>query len=126
VRIRCTGVCATDTHRWASSGLIPPAVFGHEWTGTVLAAGAGVTTGAVEDRVVASVGPPSGSCACAPSGMPTTATPPSPKTTGSETEPPRKAPWPSTTPLTNAASSAPSTASPTNSLGSRMRARLFT
>ena len=47
VRIRYTGVCATDTHGWASGGLIPAAVFGHEWTGTVVAAGDQVTTVAV-------------------------------------------------------------------------------
>jgi len=70
VRIRYTGVCATDTHGWASGGLIPAAVFGHEWTGTVIAAGTGVTTVAVGDRVVASVGPPCGSCAMCRAGHP--------------------------------------------------------
>jgi len=70
VRIRYTGVCATDTHGWASGGLIPAAVFGHEWTGTVIAAGDQVTTVAVGDRVVASVGPPCGSCAMCRAGHP--------------------------------------------------------
>lgn len=70
VRVRYTGVCATDTHGWASGGLIPPAVFGHEWTGTVVAAGASVTTVAVGDRVVASVGPPCGTCAMCGAGHP--------------------------------------------------------
>lgn len=70
VRIRYTGVCATDTHGWASGGLIPAAVFGHEWTGTVVAAGSRVTTVAVGDRVVASVGPPCGTCAMCRAGHP--------------------------------------------------------
>ncbi|WP_277958855.1 zinc-dependent alcohol dehydrogenase [Frigoribacterium faeni] len=70
VRIRYTGVCATDTHGWASGGLIPAAVFGHEWTGTVVATGSRVTTVAVGDRVVASVGPPCGTCAMCRAGHP--------------------------------------------------------
>nr|WP_240921479.1 zinc-binding dehydrogenase [Microbacterium excoecariae] len=63
VRIRYCGICATDTHGYASGGFIPKAVFGHEWSGVVAAAGEGVTTVAEGDRVVASVGPACGSCA---------------------------------------------------------------
>jgi (R,R)-butanediol dehydrogenase / meso-butanediol dehydrogenase / diacetyl reductase len=63
VRIRYCGVCATDTHAYASGGFIPKAVFGHEWTGVVVAVGDGVQTVAVDDRVVASVGPACGACA---------------------------------------------------------------
>jgi (R,R)-butanediol dehydrogenase/meso-butanediol dehydrogenase/diacetyl reductase len=63
VRIRYTGVCATDTHAWAAAGFVPAAVFGHEWTGTVVRAGADVTAVAEGDRVVAGVGPACGACA---------------------------------------------------------------
>lgn len=70
VRIGYVGVCATDTHAYASGGFIPPAVFGHEWSGTVVAAGDEVTTVAVGDRVVASVGPACGACAMCRAGVP--------------------------------------------------------
>ena len=70
VRISHVGVCATDTHAYASGGFIPPAVFGHEWAGTVAAVGEGVTSVTVGDRVVASVGPACGTCAMCRSGVP--------------------------------------------------------
>lgn len=69
VRIGYVGVCATDTHAYASGGFIPPAVFGHEWSGTVVAVGPEVTTVAVGDRVVASVGPACGACAMCRAGV---------------------------------------------------------
>jgi (R,R)-butanediol dehydrogenase/meso-butanediol dehydrogenase/diacetyl reductase len=62
VDIAFCGVCATDTHGYTSGGLIPPAVFGHEWTGTVTAIGADVTSVAVGQRVVSCVGPACGHC----------------------------------------------------------------
>ncbi|WP_230598291.1 zinc-dependent alcohol dehydrogenase [Rhodococcoides fascians] len=62
VDIRYCGICATDTHGYASAAL-PPAVFGHEWTGTISAVGAEVTTVRVGQRVVAGVGPACGVCA---------------------------------------------------------------
>ncbi|MGA9871920.1 MAG: alcohol dehydrogenase catalytic domain-containing protein, partial [Rhodococcus sp. (in: high G+C Gram-positive bacteria)] len=43
VAITYCGICATDTHGYSSAAL-PPAVFGHEWTGTVAAIGENVTT----------------------------------------------------------------------------------
>nr|WP_296775991.1 zinc-binding dehydrogenase [Rhodococcus sp. (in: high G+C Gram-positive bacteria)] len=61
VEIRYCGICATDTHGYSSAAL-PPAVFGHEWTGTVSAIGSGVTTVAVGQRVVGGVGPACGRC----------------------------------------------------------------
>lgn len=70
VRIAHVGVCATDTHAYASGGFIPPAVFGHEWAGTVVAVGQDVTTVAVGDRVVAAVGPACGGCAMCRAGAP--------------------------------------------------------
>lgn len=63
VRVRYCGVCATDTHGYSSGGMIPAAVFGHEWSGSVIAVGADVESVAVGDRVVASVGPACGHCA---------------------------------------------------------------
>lgn len=63
VRISYVGVCATDTHAYASGGFIPPAVFGHEWAGVVVTAGGEVDSVAVGDRVVAAVGPACGTCA---------------------------------------------------------------
>jgi len=62
VAISYCGVCATDTHGYTSGGLIPPSVFGHEWTGTITAIGADVTTLSVGQRVVACVGPACGAC----------------------------------------------------------------
>jgi (R,R)-butanediol dehydrogenase/meso-butanediol dehydrogenase/diacetyl reductase len=61
VDVTYCGICATDTHGYTSGGL-PPAVFGHEWTGTVAAVGAEVTGLSVGQRVVASVGPACGTC----------------------------------------------------------------
>jgi (R,R)-butanediol dehydrogenase/meso-butanediol dehydrogenase/diacetyl reductase len=63
VAITYCGVCATDTHGYTSGGMIPASVFGHEWTGTVTAVGADVTTVSVGQRVVACVGSACGTCA---------------------------------------------------------------
>ena len=63
VSIAYCGVCATDTHGYTSGGLIPPSVFGHEWTGTISAVGTDVTGLSVGQRVVACVGPACGHCA---------------------------------------------------------------
>jgi (R,R)-butanediol dehydrogenase/meso-butanediol dehydrogenase/diacetyl reductase len=62
VDIGYCGICATDTHGYASAGL-PPAVFGHEWMGTISAVGGQVTDLAIGQRVVAGVGPACGRCA---------------------------------------------------------------
>jgi (R,R)-butanediol dehydrogenase/meso-butanediol dehydrogenase/diacetyl reductase len=63
VDITYCGVCATDTHGYTSGGLIPASVFGHEWTGTITAVGADVTSLTVGQRVVSCVGPACGTCA---------------------------------------------------------------
>ena len=63
VKIRYCGVCGTDVHAFATPEMLPPAVFGHEWTGTVVATGRGVGTVVVGQRVAAAVGPPCGTCA---------------------------------------------------------------
>ncbi|MGD7707077.1 zinc-dependent alcohol dehydrogenase [Microlunatus sp. Y2014] len=62
VDITYTGICGTDVHGWADGSMLPPAVFGHEWTGTVSAVGDGVTDVAPGDRVVGGVGPACGTC----------------------------------------------------------------
>lgn len=63
VDIAYVGVCGTDVHGSQSPQFLPPAVFGHEWTGTVSAIGSDVTTVTVGQRVVASVGAACGRCA---------------------------------------------------------------
>jgi (R,R)-butanediol dehydrogenase / meso-butanediol dehydrogenase / diacetyl reductase len=63
VKIRYCGVCGTDVHGFETPEMLPPAVFGHEWTGTVVATGPDVGTVAVGQRVTAAVGPPCGTCA---------------------------------------------------------------
>jgi len=63
VDITLCGICATDTHNYTSGGQIPPATFGHEWTGTVARVGAGVTNVVAGQRVIACVGPACGTCA---------------------------------------------------------------
>ena len=60
IKIRYCGVCGTDVHAYLTPEMLPPAVFGHEWTGTVEATGASVTHVAAGDRVVVAVGPPCG------------------------------------------------------------------
>lgn len=62
VDIGYCGICATDTHGYQSAAL-PPAVFGHEWMGTVSEVGDGVTHLTIGQRVVAGVGPACGVCA---------------------------------------------------------------
>lgn len=69
VKVSYVGVCATDTHAYASGGLIPPAVFGHEWAGTIAAVGQNIDTLEIGDRVVASVGPACGECSMCTAGI---------------------------------------------------------
>lgn len=63
VDIAYTGVCGTDVHGYTDGSMLPPAVFGHEWTDTVSAVGEGVTAVKVGQRVVGAVGTACGSCA---------------------------------------------------------------
>jgi (R,R)-butanediol dehydrogenase/meso-butanediol dehydrogenase/diacetyl reductase len=63
VTITLCGICATDTHNYTSGGQIPPATFGHEWTGTIARVASDVTTVSVGQRVIACVGPACGTCA---------------------------------------------------------------
>jgi threonine dehydrogenase-like Zn-dependent dehydrogenase len=60
VRVHHCGICGSDIHQLRDGwGFKPGAVAGHEWTGTVAAVGADVTTWAVGERVV---GGPSAKC----------------------------------------------------------------
>ncbi|HEY3483781.1 MAG TPA: alcohol dehydrogenase catalytic domain-containing protein, partial [Ilumatobacteraceae bacterium] len=69
VRIRYCGVCGTDVHGFEAPDMLPPAVFGHEWTGTVVATGEGVDRVAVDDRVTVAVGSACGACAMCRAGL---------------------------------------------------------
>lgn len=61
VQIACCGICGTDVHAYLSGEPYNPAICGHEWCGTVSAAGAGV--GVKEgDRVAIGIAPPCGRC----------------------------------------------------------------
>jgi len=56
VRVAAGGICGTDLHiytwdAWAAGRLRPPVIVGHEFCGTVVATGEGVTTPAVGDFI---------------------------------------------------------------------------
>jgi (R,R)-butanediol dehydrogenase/meso-butanediol dehydrogenase/diacetyl reductase len=63
VDIRFTGICGTDVHGYTDGHMLPPAVFGHEWTGSITAIGDGVDGLQTGQRVVGGVGPACGHCA---------------------------------------------------------------
>ncbi|WP_405431485.1 zinc-binding dehydrogenase [Micromonospora sp. NBC_00617] len=62
VDITYTGICGTDVHGYTDGHMLPPAVFGHEWTGSISAVGDGVQGLRVGQRVVGGVGPACGHC----------------------------------------------------------------
>lgn len=62
VDIAFTGICGTDVHGYTDGHMLPPAVFGHEWTGSIRAIGNGVSGLHVGQRVVGAVGPACGHC----------------------------------------------------------------
>ncbi|WP_086157058.1 zinc-dependent alcohol dehydrogenase [Streptomyces marincola] len=62
VDITYCGICGTDVHGYTDGHMLPPAVFGHEWTGTVRAVGPEVTGLTAGLRVVGAVGPACGRC----------------------------------------------------------------
>jgi (R,R)-butanediol dehydrogenase / meso-butanediol dehydrogenase / diacetyl reductase len=63
VEIAYCGVSGADLEAWRSGRTHPPAVFGHEWVGRVVAVGAGVTGRFEGERVVLGALPPCGRCA---------------------------------------------------------------
>ena len=60
--IALCGICGTDVHGFASADPYNPAICGHEWVGTVIATGDGVSNVAEGDRVVPSSAPACGEC----------------------------------------------------------------
>ena len=62
INITLCGICGTDIHSFRSGHLHSPAVCGHEWVGTVAAAGTGVEGLSDGDRVVLAVPPACGRC----------------------------------------------------------------
>ena len=62
VEIACCGICGTDLHAYHEGVPYPPALCGHEWSGTVSAVGAGVANVREGDRVGIGVAPACGSC----------------------------------------------------------------
>lgn len=56
-----TGVCGSDVHGY-TDGIMQPAIFGHEWVGTVAEVGEGVTRLSPGQRVIGGVGPACGRC----------------------------------------------------------------
>ena len=58
---RC-GICGTDVHAYLRGGTYPPALSGHEWTGTVSAVATGVDALAEGDRVSVAVPAACGTC----------------------------------------------------------------
>lgn len=64
LRVSRAAICGTDASEWAHGPLLaqPPVVLGHEFTGTVVAAGAEVTGLRTGDRVVCGAGASCGHC----------------------------------------------------------------
>lgn len=69
VQIACCGICGTDVHAYLSGEPYNPAICGHEWCGTVSAAGAGVTV-KEGDRVAIGIASPCGRCSTCARGDP--------------------------------------------------------
>lgn len=72
VEISLCGICGTDIHAWQAGSEYNPAICGHEWAGTVSAAGADVRTVSEGDRVVVAVPPACGWCSNCRAGYVTT------------------------------------------------------
>lgn len=70
VEIARCGICGTDLHGFLGPDPYNPAICGHEWVGTVVAVGPGVTTVGEGDRVVAGIAPACGECAECRAGRP--------------------------------------------------------
>jgi (R,R)-butanediol dehydrogenase / meso-butanediol dehydrogenase / diacetyl reductase len=69
VDIAFCGICGTDIHAYQSGHPYNPAICGHEWSGTISAIGAGVTSLHEGDRVVVAVAPACGRCAACLAGQ---------------------------------------------------------
>lgn len=64
LRVSRAAICGTDASEWAHGPLLarPPVVLGHEFTGTVVAAGEGADGFSAGDRVVCGAGASCGHC----------------------------------------------------------------
>jgi L-iditol 2-dehydrogenase len=71
IRVKAAGLCGTDVHMWAGTNTEGtfPFIPGHEWAGEVVAAGEGIRSFKVGDRVVAEVPIPCRICANCKDGM---------------------------------------------------------
>ncbi|MEO1056361.1 MAG: zinc-binding dehydrogenase [Actinomycetota bacterium] len=69
VDISYCGICGTDVHAYQSGAPYNPAICGHEWAGTVSAAGAEVRSVDEGDRVVVAAAPACGRCAACRAGQ---------------------------------------------------------
>jgi (R,R)-butanediol dehydrogenase / meso-butanediol dehydrogenase / diacetyl reductase len=69
VEISRCGVCGSDVSAFRSDHPYPPYLSGHEWGGTVLSVGEGVTRLSAGDRVIAGVPPACGRCALCRAGI---------------------------------------------------------
>jgi (R,R)-butanediol dehydrogenase / meso-butanediol dehydrogenase / diacetyl reductase len=69
VQIAYCGICGTDIHAYQSGNPYNPAICGHEWSGTVTAAGAGVAV-LEGDRVAIGIAGPCGRCSTCARGDP--------------------------------------------------------
>ena len=69
VDIAFCGICGTDIHAYQSGADYNPAICGHEWSGTVSATGAEVSSVGDGDRVVVAVAPACGNCAACHQGQ---------------------------------------------------------
>jgi (R,R)-butanediol dehydrogenase/meso-butanediol dehydrogenase/diacetyl reductase len=63
VDIAFCGICGTDIHAYQSGEPYPPAICGHEWSGTLSAVGRDVRALGEGDRVVIAAPPACGACA---------------------------------------------------------------
>ena len=70
VDVAFCGICGTDIHAYQSGDPYNPAVCGHEWVGTVSAAGSAVSAIAEGDRVVVATPPACGHCNACRAGHP--------------------------------------------------------
>lgn len=69
--VKACGICASDLHAVETPGLLQFGnVLGHEYSGTVVEVGAGVTGWNVGDRLVALPAKPCGTCAACAAGAP--------------------------------------------------------
>ncbi|WP_420452293.1 zinc-dependent alcohol dehydrogenase [Ilumatobacter sp.] len=70
VDIAFCGICGTDVHAYQSGRPYNPAICGHEWSGTISATGAEVSSLSEGDRVVVAAAPACGGCVACRRGLP--------------------------------------------------------